>query len=841
MNSKSSNHWENNSHNKKGEAMKIMTFLRGSFRVITNSVTQDELDAYNKSKITRRPEAMSNGIQVQAVETGQWFYSLLDTKLNQAGKSFRLGMIKNSDLMSGVTSGSWTVDSLVDGSNFAWANASYSFFLRVDGETDFGLETLGLQAISNKKTSKRLQEVTRITQISAEGKMSTLKYAMYDMGYLGHDEVIFDGGIYVTESFMLKACQSIKDDNIRRYNMKMIKSRQIGPMIARFLIDRGEVKGLLHVVADGQIESDVLFDSTALKKELFTVDGTWHFSAFRHKMLHKGMWDMQTAVNNHSWLTTEERFKKDLETLLPEMKASLASGELPEWILHQEEAAHNDDQMVEHDHVTAYWATAAKRLAHVKLQENQIPVTASANIIHMAYGSIVNQMRSAIANNRMWVPMSQSFVADVITAESLQMLGKFELDIKDTDKICFHDEFGVIFPGYRFAETADLHDTWDQDGDNALFVRIKLWSSDDSVTQNRKKFKVIPNCMMVPSNPDEAIDACVVIRRPNSPGGYSIEMVDVQSMPFMRTEVDPQLIDLADTPPSLEELLVNVNAGTIKSTKQYSGRKMTRDEAKSMIAAQAINPGVGSFANAIMVHASMFGASFPDTLVAQGNDIIDAVQQESDRHAFVQIKNGVDVMWSDLASRNAEIDSYILATRVPAIYQDSENNAWTVVEGAWTRMYKQYLSTLDEIAATLREGSFNIRQNSSFVQMIMREIPTLSVNVQRWAREFFNKYEGLLKQSDVQFRVSPNADRFVKANAAADRSDHVSAVVQSMVDEIKTTAYPEKYALALYRWIVDPEMTGTKYGLSDRIIFQGGKPGHETMLDLFIEGVMTLD
>ena len=838
------NHEDNNLHNQKGTVMEILTFLRGSFRVITNNLNPQELEAYNKSKLTRRPETMGNGVHIQAVETGQWFYALLDNKLNKRGKMFRLGMISNSDLMAGMSQNLWTVNSLVDDSTFSWANASYSFFLRVDGEVDFGLESLGLQAIDNKKTSKRLQEITRITQIRNSGPIGSLDYEMCQSIDPKYD-IMYDGGIYVRMSFMLDACKSISDKDVRKYNISLIKSGQIGPMIARILIDKGEIKGLLHVVADDVLSNDVVFHESALKKELYTVDGTWHFTAFRHKMLHKGMWDMQTAVNNHSWLTTEERFHQDLAMVLPEIKSSVDNGVLPSWILCQEEALHNDEQMIEHDHVTSYWIDAAKRLSHVKLQQNQIPVTASANIVHMAYGSIVNQMRSALMSNRMWVPMSQSFVSDVITVESINDLGnipvaQFVVDNNLNDKLWFHEEFGVVFSGERFANTADLHDTWDQDGDNALFIRIRLWSSDDSITKNRKKYKVIPDNMVLPSNPDNAIDACVVIRRPNSPGGYSIEMVATNRMPFMRIELEPQLIDLAITPPSLDELLADIEAGKINSTKQYSGRKMTRDDAKAMISAQMANPGVGSFANAVMVHASMFGPSFPKNLVAQGNDVIDIVQQESDRSAFMEIKNGVSSMWESLSAQPQEIDSYILATRVPGLYQDPNNSNWVPVEGSWTRMYKQYLSVLDEISLTVREGSFHLRQNSSFVKMIMEEIPLLSVGTQQWAKQFFMKYDNMLKHSDKLFRVSKDADRFVKANAVADRSDHVSGIVQLMVDEIRKTSFPEKYAAALYRWVVDPQMTGTKYGLSDRIIFQGGKNGQESVMDLFIEGVLTL-
>jgi hypothetical protein len=39
---------------------------------------------------------------------------------------------------------------------------------------------------------------------------------------------------------------------------------------------------------------------------------------------------------------------------------------------------------------------------------------------------------------------------------------------------------------------------------------------------------------------------------------------------------------------------------------------------------------------------------------------------------------------------------------------------------------------------------------------------------------------------------------------------------------------------------VDGSLNGNKWGMSDRIIFQGGKPGQTTVMDLFIQGVIDL-
>jgi hypothetical protein len=247
---------------------------------------------------------------------------------------------------------------------------------------------------------------------------------------------------------------------------------------------------------------------------------------------------------------------------------------------------------------------------------------------------------------------------------------------------------------------------------------------------------------------------------------------------------------------------------------------MTRDDAKCMIHAQMSNPGVGSFANANMLWVSANGPSYPSSLPAQGNDIIDIVQQSADLDAFKMIKELVDGMWEDMASMDMEIDAYVFGTRAPSRYiEDPDATAWTIVEGSWTRMHKKYLETIKELRATVLEGSFKIRQTSWFVPYII---------------------ENKLRATDKRYGNTHTNDRFMKMMLAANRSDEVANIVTEMVDELMGTAFPNMYAVALYRYIVDGSLNGNKWGMSDRIIFQGGKPGQTTVMDLFIQGVIDL-
>ena len=84
-------------------------------------------------------------------------------------------------------------------------------------------------------------------------------------------------------------------------------------------------------------------------------------------------------------------------------------------------------------------------------------------------------MRAAVKRDNMWLPMCNAFMAPVITHEALQIMGGQNLPESKSDLVWFDPRYGAIIPGNRFVDTAVLHDTWDQDGDMARFIRIKLW------------------------------------------------------------------------------------------------------------------------------------------------------------------------------------------------------------------------------------------------------------------------------------------------------------------------------------------------------------------------------
>ena len=824
--------------------MNIMTFLLGAFRIVTNHFLSDqEKAAYEASVQTNRPQKVEGRVvDLYAFTQGQWWHSLLLNKLHKRGKKFRLASIDNKTLKALCAKKRLNLQEMVDQSTFAWANATTTFFLMVEGEADFGLRCLGVYAKYSKKTPKRLQEISRLTEMATSGKMRDLDYTMCDT--VGVGELAYDGPIFIRKSFALQMANRIKDDHKRRHMRYLIHNGSSGPMLFRLLMKSGKVKGLAHIVDDGNLDSDVVFHKTALKTEINMNDGFFHAVAFRMKHLYKSVWNIQTAVNNHSWLYTEDKFMSDLGTIVPELVKAMEKGEIPEWILHQEQDDHGDEDSRIQEHVTAYWEHQARKIAALRWQMNQFSVDASASILRMAYGSVYNQMKASLANGRMWLPVTNAFSATVITVEALRDMGGYDMDtyISENDlenKVFFMPNVGVVFPAKRFIETQELHDTWDSDGDTVSLERIRLWSSDPSVTEARREYCIIPEDMDVPSTPEEAIDACVAIRSPNSPGGYSIEQYDAASMPWMRETESIIVIDLANTPPSLMEMLDETDAQPLHSTKRYSNAPMTREDALEAIEAQWSNPGIGSYANAIMVWASVHGPSMPDFLPFQGNDLIDLTAQTSDLTAFQEAKEGVDCMWEFMSRMHMDVDKYIYDNRVPDKVKKEHN--WTIVDGPWTRMHEAYVQTAIKVQRLVNEQTFQIRQNSNFVKFMRSEIPTLSPETKEWAKQFFEKYEKMLAEVAAMFAEDEETgkkNRFQVLNESSDRSELTSNIVAQMVKELQETAYPGKYAMALYRWITDPGMTRSKYGVSDRIIFQGGKPGQKTVMDIMIEGLL---
>jgi hypothetical protein len=161
-------------------------------------------------------------------------------------------------------------------------------------------------------------------------------------------------------------------------------------------------------------------------------------------------------------------------------------------------------------------------------------------------------------------------------------------------------------------------------------------------------------------------------------------------------------------------------------------------------------------------------------------------------------------------------------------------------------MNDAYRGTLGKIQDIVRVSSFEFRMNASTRNKVMEAIPDIKPNTAAWALQFWSKYNAMLERADAAYKQKTktrNISRFAKAFAERERTETVSKIVEEMYSEITSyeSGHPDKWAVALYRWIIDPVLTRTKYGRSDRIIFQNGYEGQDTIMDLLIEGIRQLD
>jgi len=871
----------------KGE-IPIIAFLSGKWRILTNNPRAHEksaLELFRDTKEpiqvqTRTPQGRTISNYLMEIHNGTWIYPAL-SKLNKRGFTFRLGSISISDLKHEIKLKRTNIDLLVDGSTFAWANATYAFFLYIDGmdREIFSLEAMDMIALDAKKTPKRLQEVGRSCQMYKSGKFDELSCLMLvdpsneipeaehdhgpgnwpaareevtlEMSPDGNNCNPYDGPIIVSQSFLREMCYKMEEGHEKRRMIAMIMGNKIDRFIFRLRTPYGLVKGLGLCRPDRVMSHDVIFHSSAIKPEFHSDGNNYLATAFIHENIHTAMWDMQSTFHNHDWLFTEERFVQDSESLVNDITKSFADNKVPDFILHQVKFAHDEAGVHHEEPVVAGWKTAV-----VRWLEAGNDLSASACFNRLAIGSVEMQMQSARDNNRWWLPMSNAFMATVNTYAALEHMAMMDLPEEKRNCVFYLENVGVVIPTDRFVDTAVLHDTWDQDGDQAKFIWIKIWCSQYGREKLEKLYSdsVLPVNMVVPETPEEAIDVCVVIRSPNGPGGYSIEWFDAETMPWhRRNDERVPVIDLNTAPFGMSTLLETSERGEIPHSVEYTSRMITRDNIKRMIRAQFANPNVGTYANLIMAYSAIMGVSYPEWLPANSNDVIDTNQQEADIDSFIYLKFGMmhmqQLIVNEIIREQIPVDKFVFKTRLSIGMEKQDQEAFEdiLVEGKFTRMDNVNKHTLDQVKKMIVEVSFGRRLESETRQLVMDKLSIVKPEHVEWASGLFKEFDVRLKRADAKYHSSMAKagklgfnSKYLKMFAETERSRDIGDIQSDLYNRINSHTAPEKWAVLLYRYIVDPSLNSGKYGLSDRIIFQNGQEGQPAVMDLLIQGLTNL-
>lgn len=839
---------ESTSNNKKEDSLKIYHFLKEMknkeggmeiVRIITTTLYFGEKDAYDESLKTHCPVSIQHSdpakaTMIMALDTGSWHHALLQYRLADKGKDFRMMIVDH-----GTLSALGGVQKFKDHATVYWANATYTFFLNVMGETEWGFASLGLVANNDKKLSKRLQEVPRQTR--------WVKYWPSDPSWVmrefasDEDVKLYDGmNVISNEALVEMLGDDVESINrVRRGTLARVKLT----MITKDAL----IKGDWVSVPRSWIGCDVVYHPENAKAGLIT-DGWSIITGFEHHIWHVPVWDDQSLINNKAILP-EAHQVRDLDGLVQGLMDALDEGKLPEWILLGEDA-HTDHG------VPITEGAVDENAANFMRWQKHYPVVALQNVTRMGLGATLNQMRHSLARKKMFLPMSNAFVGAVITYDALKKMANVHLPLDMEEIVFFHRKYGVVIPSQRFVETFDLHGTWDED-DNAKLILIKLWTSNPEAVKIHKDGYTIPFDMEVPTSEDEAIYAVAVIRSPNGPGEFSIEWVDMESMPFHNLDLDTvTVVDLAmcALPQGLLLQQTEIRGLPVSSGIYDSSRLFTQEDATFMVQAQKDNPGIGRVANALMNWANTFNASLPSSIAAPIGDMVDATQQTADPVAFRAVMAEPNSIYEQFlkgleADPTRKVDVYLANMRMPRKVRMQIHDS-RYVKGRLTKLYRKYNEAMGVIEHQLMNRTLQMRQECELVHKV-RAI-RVGEDARTWAKGFNSRYTAKLNRVGIKVANSPemrllmgdpmdrgriHAREFADMMIQKAKLEETHAIITEMVKEIEELGENrDRFIIGLYKYLTTPDSASAQklaqqYGHFDRVICVAGAKGQLTPMD----------
>lgn len=786
-------------------------------RMVTTTLPTHIVERYEQSKTERR---VVNGIF--ALNTGTWQFTLLENTLIKSGDKFTLMIMSNNDVMQLEET---VLDDFINRSNFAYGNASYSFFFRVQGQTNFGMEKLGISIEMAKKSAKRLQELFRQSEMSlmlkGDDEMDSISIAFPE---LAGDVKFYDGKTYIRKSLALRCIKDITNVKRRARLHRAIVDGKLVQVVIRIMTPAGLFKGDAIICPNKQLSADVVTHPENLKAELTTEDYIF-ITMWEHAPMHMAVWDDQSAVNFGHALS-EQAHVSDIYRLVNIIRKNIAEGTLPEWLLLGEDD-HNDDGIPDmeklSDTINRSW---------IRWQFHGFDVRAAQNLTFMALGGIIKRMDGVKINGfykKMWVPMTNAALLTINTWESATRMGDFTFPGRNKD-VCFYDpRVGFIMSGRRFVETYHLHGGWDLD-DSMKVIRVRVFCSDPEILKLHLG-KTVPATSVYFSNEKDAREMVLLVRSPNGPGEWSIEECDTSTLPIpedMRHE-DLTVVDIAKMPLPQDLLLNKVTVRGIPTSTEYSNKEMTRDDAVEMIKAQVTNPGVGRFCNAMMVW-SAGNKGYPSSMLGKMEDIVDTCQQGFDSSAFAAIAVEHNGIMEQVIASGQNVDTALAFTRVNNTHRAKLNMA----EGRFTRVQKAYKFAIDTIKNELQMHTLQMRGVDPTVLAVknMRFGGELFV----WAQQFHAHYNKMFSVVDSMFNAAGETHPFRKMQIQNNHKLAMEEIVSQMVS--KMDEYDDdNRILALWKFCVSPTKEAP-LGLSDRMIFQPNANGERSMMDLLIQALI---
>lgn len=837
---------------------RILHFLRthgvfGEVRVVTNGGTDAEKAAADQSSDSNDVAKMAGNNSLFSLNSGNWFFRLLQHRAADKGLQFRLNVVENGCINPHplASESKWAEfranwKAAVDKSTFAWATAASSFFLQIEGQEEWGLKPLGIELVDAPKSAKRANEIPRIAEmfLYTEDIKSVRVKVRTPMGVSPADR---DGMNYVSQSFALRMVAGIGDPARRAFLTQEIESGRLQllgtfrvPFGPGFIPGRdmgGLIKGHAIIRPDKVMKGyDIITVPENIKDELRATGSFILATAEVKHVTYQATWDVQRMVMNPLVLTHEHR-QRDLGNLIGSIKESIEEGKVPDWLLVESAAEFEDGESVREefgdiDSIPYRWQKAGM---DIRTAQNAVRMAMGATGQRMAKyfeGGYYNGVASGYAP-RMWLPKSNAFVAYFISHGSLTKVGNFGTR-RDGKKAYMVRGIGLVLPSDRIEKILALMGGADFD-DAAEANLVKVWSSSEKATAMMRDAGVIGQYDSIPGTKEDATYVAFLLRSPNGIGEYAtVFMENILKAPWQNLDLDNvEVIDLADLPTPATVLAQRTGGAGLTSSLSYSRAPMTRSDALRQIMAQQFNPGIGAAANALMAWAASGGKDMPPSLKVGFEHLVDGVQQLSDPAIFGQVSligHAISGNALGMLRTGGKVDEYLVRRFAS---DDREEAAAHSYEGPMTVFQEKYREAIKELYDEVEMKSLQMRHVQPIVQVV-REL-RFSDAANAAAREFVKKYNGKLQAVDRKYPKDKIGVGLKRVTLLKAKYAEMRSVVDAAIAELEAYGpQAPKRAVCLWRYILRPEGRNV-YGHGDRLMFQPGTD--RALMDILIEGL----
>ena len=829
-----------NTNKKEEETMPIAHFLRETadlegfaLRIVTNMASPAVQAAYEKAVVSVRPEKIGDtNHRLLAVNIGHQTMPLLERAADM-GVKFTFMSVPVKALKEDPS----VIAKYLGRSNFAWSNDRTASFIKFDGVEGWGLGPIGLEVSYDPKLAKRLNEVGRVTSHYYTGDITIREFRTPD----GMFDEYFDGMNIISKEFARKMGVKFTRGNLR------------------LTTPYGTIKGDFVVVPG--LDVDIVFHTENIKRSVRS-DGWNLCTAMEHAPMHELRHDDQTRAN-FSFFITHDRVRDDLNKMVGSYKDSVESGgELADYLYNQS-MAFDDPISVDY----AVFGTSQRMEQEAdRLRSIGVAPASFSNITFSHLGAITRKMDSKRIRQskympagikrtnffkKMFVPASNALLGAVVTYEALTLMGGIEFPNHDGSYTFFDQKYGIVMPGSRFLATYDLHGGWDLDDTVGLFL-IKIYGSDEQRVAALVKAGVLDAKISVPEKEEDAIEVGLMIRRPNGPGEYSIESIDLD-IPWMHYDADSiESFDLSLAPEDTDTVYSRVNVVGLPAMEKIDDPTYTRALASEIIHAQTENPGVGSYANILIAWQATFGVgSMPEEVVDRMEGVVDATMQYADPVAFRAISDEVTRLWVEFTRKviqtGTTVDKSILLSRVPFTIGGGENQigigsaivaAGLSVESDWCRVQKR-MNLAIEFAGDLAKNTANGARNALPLATRIRG-EKFGVAYKTAAADLVKSTNMKLQEIDRTFNKEDAAcgenivmRRAVQVRRRLATEQYMDTVTKAVVESQLDT---DQLILALYKYMTTPR-SGWAYGDIDRLFAQPCSEGNHSLMDMFIGAI----